>query len=153
MSSSDWAIWAYHADIVNDGTNSGNHVYAIVAGPGNELEVIGVALLNGDATDRQGTLEFEDEEPDRLGRAFSRTHSAGTIVGFPYAEDDFGSGLAAGPPYSIAGVMALRWTLASVAVSQDSALGIWGRIREGLPTVTLTSPTDAVETVNKNQVY
>ncbi|MCJ2531781.1 MAG: hypothetical protein LN413_05700 [Candidatus Thermoplasmatota archaeon] len=149
----DGATWVYHADILNDGANSGNHVYALTLGEGDEMIILYGNALNGDAAGRIATLEIEDDDADRISRFFSRTLGVGGVGSFPYAEDDFESGLAAGTRFIFSGPMVLRLTVAAVAVAQDTALGIAARIRGGRPTVTLTSPTGATETVNKNRTY
>ena len=46
---SRWATWVYHADVTNDGTNSGNHLYVVQPGAGNEMELLYGSLANDDA--------------------------------------------------------------------------------------------------------
>lgn len=143
------ALWVYHADIVNNGANSGNQVYSIVPGVGNELEVLYGTVFNGDAAGRSTTVIIDDGT-NNLSLMVSETLGSAASRDFPSSNTSRG---AAGQRYILAGTMRLITTVASVAVSQDSRLGLCCRIRGDLPTVTLTSPTGATETVNRNQVF
>ncbi len=154
----DGALWVFHADIVNDVTNSGPHTYSIVPGAGNEMELLYGTFLNGDTSNRTFQAVIDDGANSLgtfVGDPGGITLNLGESHGFPVAEARLaaGTGTAAGQRFIIAGTMRLRFILQAVSVNQDSALGFVCRIRGGLPTVTLTSPTDAAETVNTNQVF
>lgn len=154
----DGALWVYHADIVNDGSNSGNHIYLMTVGAGNELEVLYGSILNGDASNRVAFVRIDDGAEliaPLLGDLEGITLNSGQSHGFPYAPAEASGGAAAGAGarYLMAGAMRLRAQVTAIAVSQDSAFGIACRIRGEIPTVVLTSPTDAVETVNTNRVF
>lgn len=153
----DGALWVYHADITNNGSNSGNHTYAVVPGAGNEMEVLYGLILNGDASNRTaGVLIKDGAGGNIISRILSSfTLNAGISHAYPVADERSatGAGINAGARIIIGGTIELSATFASIAVSQDTAFAIVCRIRGGLPTVTLTSPTDAVEVVNTNQVF
>lgn len=160
MSENYWegGLWVYHADIVNDGSNSGNHTYSIAQAAGDEMEVLYGIFLNGDTSNRTLQALIDDGANTLaalLGDIGGFTLNAGASQGFPVADPraSAGGGSSGGIRYIVAGAMRLRFVLGSVAVSQDSALGIVCRIRGAIPTVTLTSPADAVETVNTNRVF
>ncbi len=146
------ATWVYHADIVNDGSNSGNHVYTVVPGVGNELEVLFGSVLNGDTASR--TVQF----------SWNTAISGGEVLEFYGLSLGAGLRMALFPSdgqadqpimgrHILSGGMSLSISVSAVAVNQDSALGFVGRLRGSIPMVTLTSPTDAVETVNITQVF
>lgn len=151
----DGGTWVYHADITNDGSNSGNHTYSVVPGAGNELEVLYGRILNGDAAARTSQVLVKDVVGGEiLARIVNRSLGAGLDHSFPAVSEAVDSAkLSAGARIIIAGLMELQAVIAAVAVSQDSAFGVVCRIRGGVPTVTLTSPTDAVEVVNRDQVF
>lgn len=145
--------WTYAADVTNDVTNSGTHEYDTVPGAGNEMEVLYGLLKNDDTSARTGFARIRDTtEAFELGRvtpSFSIT--AGQHLPFPVV-DEAGSAGASRGRWIITGTMQLNVELLSVAVSQDSAFHLVARIRGGLPTVTITSPTGATETVSLNAV-
>ncbi len=150
----DGALWVYHADITNDAMDAATQSYEIVPGAGNELEVLYGSLFNGDTTDRQATLRFEDDADNVLARAWSRTLTAASAGQFPYAEDDFTTGVAAGGRYILSGTMVLHAEVAAVAVLQDSALGLVCRIRGGVPTVTEAASAGVpVISINTERVF
>lgn len=147
----DGANWVFEADITNDGSNSGNHVYTITVGAGNELEILYGNILNGDTSARTASAVIDDGSTTT---AFMESLSlgAGAQAGFPHA--NAAGTIETGPTrFIVAGTMRIVVTVASVATSQDTALAIACRIRGGIPTVVLTSPTDAVEVVNTNRVF
>lgn len=156
MSEHFWegAVWVYHADIVNDGSNSGNHIYSIVPGGGNEMEILYGQLVNGDTSARVATIMIDDGA-NQITRFLALTLGAGGVHGFPISNVVTAAGAGSGPYVRliVAGSMRLRANVDAIAVSENTGLAIACRIRGGIPTVTLTSPTDAVETVNMNQVF
>ncbi len=149
----DGGTWVYHATITNDAMDAADQVYTVVPGRGNEMEILYGSMFNGDTTDRNSTLEIDDGA-NRLVRFFSRTHTAGSIASFPYAEDDFTAGVAAGPRFILGGTMRLVATVAAVAVSQDSALGLVCRIRGSIPIVTEAASAGVpVISINTEQTF
>lgn len=156
----DGALWIYHATITNDGSNSGIHEYDLVPGVGNELEVLYGRLNNGDASNRVVHGYVKDADGGNIlasviGDDSGTNLNAARALSFPFAQAEDssnGQAFAAGVRFFLAGAMSLNLTLAAIAVSQDTSLGLVCRIRGGVPTVILTSPTDAVEVVNTNQV-
>ncbi len=159
MSEDHWegATWVFHADITNDGTNSGDHVYAVVPGGGNEMEILYGRVLNGDTSSRTIIVEIgSDSTPSEILALMVPTTSitAGSTIPFPTTDEFSNSSAVQGVSrWLIAGTMALFVQVAAVAINQDTAFSVVGRVRGGVPTATLTSPTDAVETVNVNQVF
>ncbi len=152
------ALWVFHANITNDGSNSGNHVYAVSQSPGSEMEILYGKLANDDTSNRTGSINLDDGTnflaallEDQAGL----TINAGFDASFPHVDQPAATGASASPSrILLAGGMRLVATLFSVAVVQDSAFGVVARIRyPPLPTVTLTSPTDATEVVDTNLVF
>lgn len=156
MSEDYWAgaVWVYHANITNNGSNSGNHVYAVSPGVGNEMELLYGSIRNLDAAARTANVEIDDGTNIFVSLVTAVSISASARTSFPGASSVASSSpVAAGSRIILAGGMRLNATLAAVAVSQDSRFGIACRIRGGVPTVTLTSPADAVEVVDINRVF
>lgn len=149
----DGALWAYHADITNDGSNSGNHLYSLVPGAGNELEFLQGTLFNGDAVGRTGLAIIHDAAGGNVLHTLRSVSIAATdFLDLPnLSSGSNASGMS--NRIFVAGTMDLLFQVNAMAVSKESRCGIVCRIRGGLPTVTLTSPADAVEVVNMNQVY
>ncbi len=159
-----WMTWVYIADITNDGSNSGNHIYEVTPGAGNEMKILYGYLYNGDSSSRVGNVRIHDVSgqgstsnlSDQLADfvPIATTLGAGQRGSFP-TNDEFGDNTAAvmHTPFRIAGDMTIWARLASVAINQDSQFSIVCRIRGGIPAVVLTSPTDAVEVVHRNQVF
>ncbi len=145
-------VWVYHADIVNDNTNSGNHIYSVVPGDGNAMEILYGSLLNGDTSTRTGNVWIQDAAGgNQITRLLNETLGAGALRSFPTI--GIGDAVEAqGGRFFVYGNMALRGEVLAVATDQDSAFALAALVRGALPTVTLTSPTSAVETVNTNAV-
>lgn len=146
------ALWVYHADITNDGSNSGNHVYSVSQAVGSEMEVIGGRVLNGDASSRTLDVYIDDGTNQIMPLITTKALGAGDEI--PLLSRG-GSDIT--PFFNrvlLSGTMRLIVNIAALAVNKDTAVGIICRIRyPPLPTVTLTSPTNAVETVNTNLVF
>lgn len=157
MSEEYWegATWVYHADITNDGANSGSHIYLVVPGVGNELEILYGEVDNDDTATRSVFGTIEDDSGNFLYRVIpdAMAATAGTVISFPVTDEVGADAGGASNRLILSGTMAFRVTVAAIAVSQDTAFGIVCRIRGAPPTVTLISPTDAVETVNTNKVF
>lgn len=160
--SEDWwdgALWVYIATITNNGANSGAHVYNMVPGAGNEVELLYGHILNGDTSARVCKVNMTDDEANALAALLDDlagiSLTGGVTNSFPMGGDvPAAAGSGAGPTrFMVAGTMALNIQAAAVGTSQDTRVAIVCRIRGGVPTVTLTSPTGATEAVVKNQVY
>ncbi len=145
-------LWVYHADIVNDASNSGDHRYSVVPGDGEAMEILYGGILNGDSSSRTGNVWIRDAlTGNDLTRLMNETLGAAAFRSFPTV----GAGdsvEAQGGRFLVYGNMALVGEVLAVAVSQDSAFALAALVRGALPTVTLVSPTDATETVNTNAV-
>ena len=157
MSEDYWEgrTWVYHADILNDETNSGTHSYEVSPGRGNELEVLYGRLLNLDSTARTVNANVDDDAGNQIGHMIPTNFSLTQAqrIGFPVIDEANSNAAVNSNRWFLSGAMTLQVEIASIAVSQDTVFSISCRIRGGLPTVTLTSPTGATETVNRNQVY
>ncbi len=165
MSEDYWAgaTWVYADIITNDGSNSGNHTRSIVPGDGNEMELLYGLLFNGDASARAAKVVIGTGggTPNFTGFAnvmylllpTGLNLAATTPTPFPVS-DDVGSGGASGQGarHVISSSMELFSQINSIAVSKPTRFAVACRIRGGIPTVTLTSPTDATEAVDINQV-
>lgn len=150
----DGAVWVYRATITNDGSNSGTHEYDIVPGAGNELEVLYAQLFNGDATGRNGGMNIKDADGGKsIGEIRNASISATDTLALPNRSSGSNADGGVGQRIIVAGTMSLVLSVASLAVLKESRLGIACRIRGGLPTVTLTSPTDATEAIQTNRVF
>ncbi len=149
-----WAVWHYRATIVNDGTNTGNHLYNFVPGAGNILILLGGHFLNGDIAGRQGLVTLVDSDGVELRRIlFSVSVGAGKRREFPTSEvsaDDGNS--AAEAPVVASGTEELRVQIQSLAINQNTEVAIQFLVSGGAPTVGLTSPTGAVETETENRI-
>lgn len=151
----DGATWVYNADITNDGANSGTHTYTVVPGAGNEAMLMYGTLTNLDTAGRTGFVEITDGT-NLLGRLIpSSTFDANTIHGFPTSSTLAAAGQGVDPahPLFLSGTMELVGEIAAIAVSQDTEFAIVMRIRGLAPTVTLSSPTSAVEVVNTDAIF
>lgn len=147
--------WVYHANITNDGANSGDHTYTVVPGALNEALLMYGLLDNDDTSNRTGFVRITDGTVIVGNLLFSQTLNSGTSHGFPTtsAAAATGNGVDPAHPLMLSGTMELVATVSAIAVSQDTAFGIVMRIRGPAPTVTLTSPTSAVEVVDVDAVF
>ncbi len=149
----DGALWVYHADITNGGGGAGDHVYTIVPGAGNELELLYGRVINQDTTARTVTIVIDDGSND-LVRIMTLALSGGAAAGFPTAEVQATTGNSTSlVRYIISGTMRLVVAIAAVALSQDTVLGLVCRIRGGLPTVTEVGASTPTININTEQVF
>ena len=157
MSEDYWegATWVYHASITNNGSNSGNHDYVIVPGAGNEFQILTGTIFNGDTSSRSVEGRIRDDGQRTLGYVIERdaTVAAADQRAFPSTQSLGDGGPAQTSRFIVSGTMEVFLQVRLIAVNQDSQIGLVARIRGGLPTVTLTSPTGATEVVNTNRVY
>lgn len=146
----DGATWVYRATITNDGSNSGNHIYNISPGEGNEMEFLYGTVLNGDTATRTIHIEIDDGSDDQVMVNYTISTAAGIRAHvFPTVANENRPNMTR---YILSGPMRLRLSVLALATSENSEIGIACRIRGNVPTVTLTSPTDAVEVVSTNRV-
>lgn len=152
----DGALYVFQADIVNNGANSGNHIYAVTSGVGSEMELLYGNVFNGDGSNRTITGVIQDDGGEDLGFPIPSGHTlnAGNNYSFPATDAPAATHTAfsAGVRPIFGGGMLLRVQVSSIAVSQDTEFALVLRIRGAIPTVTMTSPTGATETINTNKV-
>lgn len=148
------ATWTFRATITNDGANSGNHIYDFSPGARSEFEVLYGSIFNGDAAGRGAQVRILNPDDDIVGDMVPNTFTLATGARMPFpATDEIADNAGVSTRrWIITGNMAVSVRVNSVAVSQDSAVGITVRIRGAIPTVTLTSPTGATETVTESGV-
>lgn len=149
-----WGVWDYAATIVNDGVNSGSQVYEFTPGAGNVCILIIGSLLNGDTGSRNGQALVRNGDDTAVRRVFANTTMAGGVRRqFPTSELSSDDNHASdGTPVIVSGVEDLEIALASVAVSENSAVEVQMLVSGGPPTVVLTSPTGATETETENRI-
>lgn len=151
-----WATWTYRNTITNDGVNSGDHITVIVPGAGNVCILIGGNFLNGDVAGRNALLSHHNVDGNAIRHLLGRpleAIAAGAARNFPTSEASADGGPASSPPtIIISGTETLNFNLASLAVNQNSDFAVSMLVSGGPPTVTLTSPTDAVEVETENRI-
>ncbi len=150
-----WAVWGYRVTIVNDGSNSGSHIYSVRPTQGSVAILLGGELLNGDTSTRTASAFLLSPGASAIRRAlFAQSVVAGAIRQFPTTEltGDNGDG-SASSPFVVASGQRFDVTIAAVAVSQNTACILQFLIHGTPPTVILTSPTDAVEVVVEDRVF
>ncbi len=147
----DGATWIYHADVTN-GANAGSHTYELVPGAGgNELEILFGAIFNDDVSTRTLQLFYEDDA-DNILYSVGSAITAGNPLAIPTQTSTSDAKLGSAR-WILSGTSRLRAVANSIAANQDSAFGITCRIRGASPTVTITSPAAATETVNTEKVF
>lgn len=145
--------WIFSAKITNDGSNSGTHEYDCTLAAGDEMEVLYGSIHNLDSSTRTALGLVEDTDDNEIGIFLtSNAISAGFSNSFPQVHAPGDSRSFAAKRFILSGTMNLHMQLASVAVSQDSRFAVVCRLRGDPPTVTLTSPTNATELIETNQV-
>ncbi len=148
----DGALWVYHADITNDAMDAATQSYTIVPGVGNEMELLYGTVLNGDTSARNALVEISDGA-NRILRIASFSLGAATNMPLPFKGADNADEVGSWTRFILAGTMQLEVSVAAVAVSQDSALGLCARIRGSLPLVTeAASAGTPVISINTEQV-
>ncbi len=155
MSDGFWprgATWIYQAAITNDGTNAGNHVYTVLAGEGNEFEILYGSLFNGDTVSLNGSSFIDDGTNRGPYVAGILSIGAGAYMPIPSLQESSSNTSVQNPRLLVSGPMRLVTVLEGVNTLDDSAFFMALRIYGGQPTVTLTSPTDATEVVNTDRV-
>ena len=146
-------LFVYQADVTNGAGGAGNQSYTFTPGDGNELEILYGELLNGDTSTRVATLEIDDGT-NHLAYLGNESVTAGSRMAFPTADPPGNdSTVSAGAPLLLSGTMRLIVLLASVAASQNSALGLVIRLRGGVPTITEAGASTPTINVNVERVY
>lgn len=112
-------------------------------------------MFNGDTSNRIAFVVVEEPGgEDVMELLASSTLNAGAVFRFPSlgAAVAATGNLVALRRVTLAGIMTLRTSIAAIAINQDSNVAIGAKIWGRKPTVTLTSPANAVETVNADRV-
>lgn len=156
MNEEFWAgsMWNFRATILNNGANSGDHVYSAVLADGDEMEVLYGRIENSDTASRAGLAKIFSSDGDELASFGEKTLNAGAILYFPNAGGAPGTGGAAlaTSKFMVSGAMEFQARVNAVGTSKDTFFAIACRLRGDPPTVTLTSPTGATETISTNEV-
>ena len=156
------STWVWHGTIVNDGVTSGSHIYSVVPGEGNEMEILYGDLLNGDTGARavDSFIRDGDSVPNQHVLAIPAwqglSATAGQHMGFPATDEVTGGGkyAALSNRWILSGIMELFMRVNSVAVNENTAFSIVARIRGEKPTVTFTTPpSGSTTTVLTDRVY
>jgi len=149
----DGATWIYRAQITNGAGGSGTIEFQIVPGVGNEFELLYATLTNGDTSSRTPLVAILEPSGQVLTDLWGTSISAGSRVGFPVTDEVSDSAvLNAGAHIIVSGDCQLLFRLSSVAASQDFIMGIAGRIRGGLPTVTEVGNSTPTITISTERV-
>lgn len=143
-------LFIYFATIVNGAGGAGDHTYIVTAGVGNELEILGGVILNGDTSSRTVTVKTDtgvaDENVDGSlpeGTALG----AGTRMGLYRGDASVNAPQAFGRMV-LSGSLRLVVRVAAVTASENSAFGFIARLRGGIPTIAETgasTPTITIE--------
>ena len=145
------SLWEYQADITNGAGGAGDHSYTVTPGVGNELWILYGEVLNGDTATRTVTMAI-DTGADQLYDFSNEALGAGVRAPFP------GRGASTVPRhhnanyYMLAGAMRFIVTIAAVALSQNTALGLVARIKGGAPTVAEAGASTPTININTEQV-
>ncbi len=141
------ATWVLAADIVNDGSNSGDHAYAISPGAGAEVYILDGFIINEDAAGRNVTVRVTDGT-NIVGGSIPEAQSLGAGTRMPIYPNISSLSVGGHGQMHLSGVMVCEVRIASIAVSQDTTVGLVCKIRGREPTLSLASPTDATETIS-----
>mgnify|MGYP001614663689 FL=1 len=158
-------LWVFVATITNGAGGAGSHFYDVEVGAGGELELLGGLIVNGDTVGVTFNVRITDGT-DTDGAAPAQTDiimelvpvavslAAAASRSFPTANASADNGPGAPFPVLIRGTMKLKVNTGSVALSQDTQLSLWGRIRNSdYPAVTLNGASTPVLTVVTNAVF
>ncbi len=152
---SRWATWLYHATVKNDGITLGNHEYDVTCGVGSRFEFGWGTLSNRDLSNAHNWFVIIQDalDCDQVGTMATFTSITAGVRGvFPdrlsYAaavRDQMGYG---GTPLEISGGTFLHAEIQSLPINEDTEFSMNVRVRGAKPTVAITSPAGADETVN-----
>lgn len=149
------ASWGWRGTITNSAGNTGAHTYDFTPGQGTEFELIGGYLLNtAGATE---TINVYIRETNRVFMYLvpvAASVADGQLRSFPTPEVSADNGPVGAPgPLRVSGTAFLQVVTSSIAISQDTSVGLWARIFGQPPTVTMTGGTGATTDEQVNQVY
>lgn len=133
------AIFTYFNTLTNGAGASGDHVYTVAVAAGSRLEIFQGSVLNGDTVSRNLNIVVDDGT-NIVGGWIPQpvAVTAANRYGLPPAVA--GSQLSRFPRLVLVGPMRAVFTLAAVAVSEDSALGFEAELFGASPTITETGP-------------
>ncbi len=150
----DGALWVYQADITSDAMDAGDHIYTVVPGAGNELEVLYGSLFNGDTSSRAANIQANDGT-NLIKHLGNESLGAGTFLPiFSVGPSNTADTILAMGRLILAGTLQLVAQVSAVAVNQDTAFALVCRIRGAIPTVTeAMSAGTPVVSINREQVF
>ncbi len=157
---SRWATWVYHAKVINDAITSGNHEYDVTPGAGGQFEFGWGTISNRDlSTARNGFVIIQDSlDGDQIGTMMGFQSIGPGIRGvfpdrFAYAasvQQQMGYG---GTPLRVPSNAFLHAEIQALPINEDTEFSMVVRVRGRKPTVTITSPSGATETVNTDAMF
>ena len=148
------AIWVYQADITNGAGGAGSHTYTLTPGVGNEIEILQGEVFNGDSSSRVISSLVDDGANRLYPIQNDLTIGAAGRYAMPVGESMAANRNSVGySKYALAGTMRLVVTVASVAASQDSALGLVARIWGGVPDMVEAGASTPTININTERVF
>ncbi len=141
--------------VTNDGSNAGDHTYEFEPGIGHEFQVMWVRVQNRDTVARTVFADILDGAGNVSVTLIEGVSAAAAATrSWPAAEPSSdGNAISGGCSVMVSGTMTLRLQVTAVATSQDSLVSVGLRIRGDAPTITITSPTDAVEVTTTDRTF
>lgn len=147
-----WGVWHYRATIVNDAGTSGTHSYVASPGAGSVVILLGGQLLNGDTVSRNAQVTLRDTDNETLRRILPTVSvAAAARRDFPTTESTADGGASANG-IIVSGTEDFLVSIISLAASENTELSLQGLVYGASPTVTITSPANAVETVTEDRI-
>src|SRR3990172_786854 len=150
-----WTYWLQQMTVVNGAGGAGDHTYSIAGASGGEsvFDMLEGDLTNGDTVARNGSVVVDDLTTTALTILPATSLNAAATVRLPFLGQIFaatGNNPNLTFPYHLGNTARMLFTLAAVALSQDSTFGILLRFKGRPPTIVSNGASTPVLTTNVN---
>lgn len=152
----DGALFIYQASVINGAGGGGDVAVQLVAGAGNEFELLYGTISHNDATASDVDVVIRDADDDLLLNLYDvDAVTQNSLCQFPTAGGAPSTAGNAAPQHTrffLAGDMELFVTALAIDASEGIAVSIVGRVYGGLPTITEAGNSTPTITINEERV-
>ena len=151
--SEEWTYNLVQMTVVNGAGGAGDHTYAIASSEDSVVEVVQAEVTNGDTVARNLSIVVDDLTTTALTILPATSLNAAAVARIPFLGQVFaatGNNADLTFPYHLGSTARMLFTLAAVALSQDSTFGLLMRFRGRRPTVVSNGASVPVLTTNVN---
>ena len=133
-----WTYWLQQMTVTNGAGGAGDHTYSIAGQGESVFDIIQAEITNGDTVARNLSIVVDDLTDTALTILPASSLNAAAVARIPFLGQVFaatGNNADLTFPYHLGRTARMLFTLAAVALSQDSTFGVLLRFKGRPPTI------------------